>query len=376
MPVRPPRLFSLGQVAVLAAALGVLTGCGEEKPAAPDTPRVYVQPVKTAEFAAAVALTGDIQARVQTRLSFRVNGKLIQRNVDVGDRVTAKQVLARLDPRDLQINVDSAVAAVAAEQARVTQTRAAFVRQQKLLPKGYTSRSEYDSAQAALRGSESSLKAAQAQLANAREQLSYTALVADTPGVITARQAEVGQVVQATMPIFDLARDGERDAVFNVYESLFVQPPTDQPVQVSLLDNPNIKVNGRVREVTPAVSAETGTLQVKIALDPLPQGMDLGSVVSVALSPPANASVELPWSALTKDLGEQLGKPAVWVVDDQGKVNLRKVSVTRYLTSSVVIGEGLKNGENVVIAGGQLLHPDMQVEIAETPKTQAAQVQP
>lgn len=376
MPVRSPRLFSLGRLAVLASALGVLAGCGEEKPAAPDTPRVYVQPVKTAEFAAAVALTGDIQARVQTRLSFRVNGKLIQRNVDVGDRVTAKQVLARLDPRDLQINVDSAVAAVAAEQARVTQTRAAFVRQQKLLPKGYTSRSEYDSAQAALRGSESSLKAAQAQLANAREQLSYTALVADTPGVITARQAEVGQVVQATMPIFDLARDGERDAVFNVYESLFVQPPTDQPVQVSLLDNPNIKVNGRVREVTPAVSAETGTLQVKIALDPLPQGMDLGSVVSVALSPPANASVELPWSALTKDLGEELGKPAVWVVDDQGKVNLRKVSVTRYLTSSVVIGEGLKNGENVVIAGGQLLHPDMQVEIAETPKTQAAQVQP
>jgi RND family efflux transporter MFP subunit len=376
MPVRSPRLFSLGSMAASAAVLLTLAGCGEDKPAAPDMPRVYVQPVKTAEFSAAVALTGDIQARVQTRLSFRVNGKIIQRNVDVGDRVTARQVLARLDPRDLQINVDSAVAAVAAEQARVTQARAAFVRQQKLLPKGYTSRSEYDSAQAALRGSESSLKAAQAQLANAREQLSYTALIADTPGVITSRQAEVGQVVQATMPIFDLARDGERDAVFNVYESLFVQPPTDQAVQVSLLDNPDIKVNGKVREVTPAVSAETGTLQVKIALDPLPQGMDLGSVVSVALSPPANASVELPWSALTKDLGEHLGKPAVWVVDEQGKVNLRKVSVTRYLTSSVVISDGLKNGEKVVVAGGQLLHPDMQVEIADQPQPQAAQVKP
>lgn len=376
MPARPPRTIFLGPLAVLAAALVVLTGCGKEKPAAPDTPRVYVQTVKTAEFAAPVALTGDIQARVQTRLSFRVNGKIVQRNVDVGDRVTAKQVLARLDPRDLQINVDSALASVAAEQARVSQARAAFVRQEKLLPKGYTSRSEYDSAQAALRGSENALKAAQAQLANAREQLSYTALIADTPGVITARQAEVGQVVQATMPIFDLARDGERDAVFNVYESLFVQPPTDQPVQVSLLDNPAIKVNGRVREVTPAVSAQTGTLQVKIALEPLPAGMDLGSVVSVALSPAANASVELPWAALTKDLGEHLGKPAVWVVDEQGKVNLRQVSVMRYLTSSVVIGDGLKNGEKVVIAGGQLLHPDMQVEIADAPKPQAAQVQP
>lgn len=376
MPARPSRVFPLGPLAMLAATLVALAGCSEEKAPAPDTPRVYVQTVKTARFSAPVALTGDIQARVQTRLSFRVNGKIIQRNVDVGDRVTARQVLARLDPRDLQINVDSAVAAVAADQARVTQTRAAFVRQQKLLPKGYTSRSEYDSAEAALRGSESALKASQAQLANAREQLSYTALVADTPGVITARQAEVGQVVQATMPIFDLARDGERDAVFNVYESLFVQPPTDQPVQVSLLDNPAIKVNGRVREVTPAVSAQTGTLQVKIALDPLPAGMDLGSVVSVGLSPPANASVELPWAALTKDLGQELGKPAVWVVDEQGKVNLRKVSVMRYLTSSVIIGDGLKDGEKVVTAGGQLLHPDMQVEIADTPQPTAARVQP
>ncbi|MCV4284372.1 efflux RND transporter periplasmic adaptor subunit [Pseudomonas capsici] len=372
MPARSSGLVMLG----LAAAMVLLTGCGQEKPAAPDLPRVYVQAVKTADFAASVALTGDIQARVQTRLSFRVNGKIIQRNVDVGDRVTANQVLARLDPKDLQINVDSALASVAAEQARVTQARAAFGRQEKLLPKGYTSRSEYDSAQAALRGSESALKAAQAQLANAREQLSYTALVADTPGVITARQAEVGQVVQATVPIFDLARDGERDAVFNVYESLFVQPPTDQPVQVTLLDNPAIKVSGKVREVTPAVSAQTGTLQVKVALDPLPEGMDLGSVVSVALSAPANTSVELPWSALTKDLGEHLGKPAVWVVDEQGKVNLRKVQVARYLTSRVIIADGLKSGEKVVVAGGQLLHPDMQVEIADQSQQQHARVQP
>ncbi|MEE4305315.1 efflux RND transporter periplasmic adaptor subunit [Pseudomonas alliivorans] len=372
MPARPSSLFTLG----LAAAMAILAGCGEEKPAAPDLPRVYVQPVKTAEFAASVALTGDIQARVQTQLSFRVNGKIIQRSVDVGDRVTPRQVLARLDPKDLQINVDSAQASVAAEQARVSQTRAAFVRQQKLLPKGYTSQSEYDSAQAALRGSESSLKAAQAQLANAREQLSYTALVADVSGVITARQAEVGQVVQATVPIFDLARDGERDAVFNVYESLFVQPPGDEPVQVTLLDNPAIKVSGKVREVTPAVSAQTGTLQVKIALDPLPEGMDLGSVVSVALSKPANASVELPWSALTKDLGEHLGKPAVWVVDEQGKANLRRVTVARYLTSHVIISDGLKAGEKVVTAGGQLLHPDMQVEIADQSRPQNAKVQP
>lgn len=362
MPAQPlvlhKRLMALG----LGLCLTLLLGCGKEKPVDPVLPRVQVQEVKTAEFAAAVALTGDIQARVQTQLSFRVGGKIIQRMVDVGDRITAKQVLAKLDPKDLQTSVDSAIAAEAAEQARVKQTAAAFVRQQKLLPKGYTSKSEYDSAQAQLRSSQSALKAAQAQLASAREQLGYTSLIADAPGIITARQAEVGQVVQATMPIFSQARDGERDAVFNVYESLFVQPPTDQPVEVTLLDNPTIKTTGKVREVTPAVSAQTGTLQVKIALSSLPEGMDLGSVVSAALTVPAKQSVELPWSALTKGLDDQLGKPAVWVVDDQNKVSLRGVTVGRYLTGKVIIVDGLKNGEKVVVAGTQLLHPDMQVE--------------
>lgn len=375
MPAQPiflrPGLMFVGAVLCLA----ILAGCGKEKPQEPELPRVQIQEVKTTEYAAAVALTGDVQARVQTQLSFRVSGKIIQRMVDVGDRVSARQVLAKLDPKDLQTNVDSAIAAEAAEQARVKQTSAAFVRQQKLLPKGYTSHSEYDSAQAALRSSQSALKAAQAQLANAREQLSYTALVADAPGIITARQAEVGQVVQATAPIFSLARDGDRDAVFNVYESLFVDPPTDQPVDVTLLDDPKIKTSGRVREVTPAVSAQTGTLQVKIALSSLPTGMELGSVVSAALTVPAKTSVELPWSALTKGLGDQLGQPAVWVVDDQNKTNLRAVTVGRYLTSKIVVSDGLKNGDKVVVAGGQLLHPDMQVELAEVYKP-AAGAQP
>ncbi|ANF83674.1 Efflux transporter, RND family, MFP subunit [Pseudomonas antarctica] len=349
------------RVVLSLGLLALLSGCGQEKTEPKAHSRVFVQTVQSADFAAAVTLTGDIQARVQTDLSFRVGGKIIQRVVDVGDRVTAKQVLAKLDPKDLQTHVDSAQAQVVAEQARVKQTAAAFVRQEKLLPKGYTSRSEYDAAQAALRSSQSALAAAQAQLANAREQLGYSALIADAPGVITARQAEVGQVVQATVPIFSLARDGERDAVFNVYESLLVEPPPDAPITVSLLDNPSVKAVGKVREVTPAVAANTGTVQVKIALQDLPKGMQLGSVVSATANGPAKASIELPWSALTKDLNE----PAVWLIDGDGKAQLHKVSVARYLTGKVIIGEGLKGGEKVVVAGGQLLHPGMLVEIAQ-----------
>jgi RND family efflux transporter MFP subunit len=361
------------KVAVGLSLLALLTACGDKPHVEKDRPRVFVQEVKSADYAASVTLTGDVQARVQTELSFRVGGKIIQRNVDVGARVAAGQVLAKLDPKDLQTNVDSAQAQVVAEQARVKQYAAAFVRQQKLLPKGYTSQSEYDAAQAALRSSQSALTAAQAQLANAREQLSYTALMTDAPGVITARQAEVGQVVQATVPIFSLARDGERDAVFNVYESLLAEPPVDKTVVVSLLDNPAIKTTGAVREITPAVSAQTGTVQVKVSLYGLPEGMQLGSVVSATAKTPGKSAVELPWSALTKNISE----PAVWLVDGEGKAQLHPVTVGRYLTGKVIISGGLEGGEKVVIAGGQLLHPGVAVEIAEnTYKDLSAGAQP
>ena len=343
--------------------LALLTACGKEAPKEPLSPRVYVQQVSTREFAPPIQLSGDIQARVETQLSFRVGGKIIARKVDVGDHIQANQVLASLDPKDLKIQVQTAQASVYAQQAQVVQTRAAFIRQQKLLPKGYTSQSEYDAANAAQLSAQSAMAAAQAQLANAREQLSYSNLVAEAPGIITARQAEVGQVVQATMPIFTLARDGARDAVFNVYESLFIEPPKDPTVQVTLLSDPTIKVNGQIREITPTVAAQSGTLQIKVQLDTLPKGMDLGSIVTVNLTPAPRPSIELPWSALTKDVSE----PAVWVVDGQNNVRMQRVTVGRYLTGSVIINDGLKDGEQVVVAGGQLLHPGMQVEITPVP---------
>ena len=347
------RLLSV----VCLGLLYLLTGCSKEE--TPEVmPRVGVLQVQPTDFAARVTLTGDVQARVQTDLSFRVGGKIISRSVDVGDHVKANQVLARLDPKDLQNNVDSAKAEVFAAQARVTQTSAAFIRQQKLLPKGYTSQSEYDSAEASLRSNQSALKAAQAQLANANEQLSYTALVSEADGVITERQAEVGQVVQATMPIFGLAQDGDRDAVFNVYESLLVAPPSDAGVMVSLLDNPKVQAKGFVREITPTVSAQSGTVQVKVGLRDVPAGMQLGAPVTATTNAQGRPSIELPWAALTK----ALHGPAVWVVGEGDKVELRKVEVSRYLTGKIVVASGLKGGETVVVNGGQLLHPGMQVE--------------
>jgi pyruvate/2-oxoglutarate dehydrogenase complex dihydrolipoamide acyltransferase (E2) component len=146
--------------------------------------------------------------------------------------------------------------------------------------------------------------------------------VSEADGVITERQAEVGQVVQATMPIFSLAVDGDRDAVFNVYESLLVAPPSDAGVVVSLLDNPKVQADGFVREITPTVSAQSGTVQVKVACATCRRACNWAHR-SRHHQCPGPPSIELPWSALTKALHE----PAVWVVGEGDKVELRKVEV-------------------------------------------------
>lgn len=277
--------------AILCASL--LVGCGAEPPAEEHV-RVLAQTVKMAEFASATSITGDIQARVQADQSFRVGGKIVERLVDVGDHVAAGQVLARLDPQDQRSNVENAQAAVAAQQAQSKLADLNYQRQKALLPKGYTSQSEYDQALASVRSAQSSLKAAQAQLANARDLLSYTELRASDAGVITARQAEVGQVVQATVPIFTLARDGERDAVFNVYESLFSHDVDGQRITVSLLGKPEVTASGKVREITPTVDERSGTLKVKVGLDSVPAEMSLGSVVNASVAAPAEHSVVRP----------------------------------------------------------------------------------
>ncbi|MGV4974257.1 triclosan efflux RND transporter adaptor protein TriA [Pseudomonas aeruginosa] len=347
--------------AILCA--GLLVGCGAEPPAEEHV-RVLAQTVKMAEFASATSITGDIQARVQADQSFRVGGKIVERLVDVGDHVAAGQVLARLDPQDQRSNVENAQAAVAAQQAQSKLADLNYQRQKALLPKGYTSQSEYDQALASVRSAQSSLKAAQAQLANARDLLSYTELRASGAGVITARQAEVGQVVQATVPIFTLARDGERDAVFNVYESLFSHDVDGQRITVSLLGKPEVTASGKVREITPTVDERSGTLKVKVGLDSVPAEMSLGSVVNASVAAPAEHSVVLPWSALSK-VGEQ---PAVWLLDQQGKARLQPVRVARYASEKVVIDGGLEAGQTVVTVGGQLLHPGQVVEVAQPPQ--------
>ncbi|KPW29928.1 Efflux transporter, RND family, MFP subunit [Pseudomonas syringae pv. antirrhini] len=338
-----------------------LGACSAGKPAEKALVRVAVQPVASLDVASSVMLTGDIQARKVTEQSFRVSGKLVKRYVDVGDRVRAGQVLARLDPREQKTDLASANAEVAVRESRLHLAEQNYQRQQLLLPKGYTNLSEYQKARSGLDSARGDLAALRAQQANARDQVGYTELFAVADGVITARHAEEGQVVQAATPVFNLAHDGQREAVFSAYESLLGADQTEGTVTISPLGQPSIQLSGTIREITPIVSAASGTLRVRVALPDAAIAPALGSVVSARLQTRSQRAFALPWSALSRTQGQ----PAVWRLDDQSKVRLTRVKVLRYEQGQVIVSEGLNEGDRVVSRGLQFLYPGQQVEVAE-----------
>ncbi|MGQ9369147.1 efflux RND transporter periplasmic adaptor subunit [Azospirillum sp. ST 5-10] len=342
--------------------LAVLGAC-QQRDAGPDKPtvRVEARTVERVEDTPTARLTGEIQAEVQSDLAFRVGGRITERTVDVGDHVGADQVLARLDPREQQANLAAAEAAVGAARARLRQASSAFERQKTLLERGFTTRREYDQAEEALRTARSALESAEAERATARDLLAQTELRAGVPGVVTARHAEVGQVVQAAEAVFTLAHDGPRDAVFNVQESIFIQAPPSRAVAVSLVADPGVTTVGTVREVSPAVDPDSGTVAVKVGIGDPPPAMVLGAAVVGEARLRTRSVVVLPWSALTSEAG----RPAVWVVDPRsGTVSRKAVAVERYDSGRVIVGDGLAPGEVVVTVGGQLLHPAQVVEVA------------
>ncbi|MCQ3010863.1 MULTISPECIES: efflux RND transporter periplasmic adaptor subunit [Pseudomonas syringae group genomosp. 2] len=360
--VRPSHLIPVQPGLVLGfISLLSLSACSAGKPAEKALVRVEVQPVALVDVSSSVALTGDIQARKVTEQAFRVSGKLIKRYVDVGNRVRAGQVLARLDPQEQKNELASANAEVAMRQSRLYLAEQNYLRQQLLLPKGYTNLSEYQKARSGLESARAELAALQAQQANARDQVGYTELLAVADGVITARHAEEGQVVQAAAPVFSVAHDGEREAVFSVYESLLRSDQTGATVIISPIAEQGIQLTGIIREITPIVSAANGTLRVRVALPDVAVAPALGSVVSARLQVRSQRAYALPWSALSRAKGQ----PAVWQVDAQARVKLTRVNVLRYEQGQVMVSEGLSEGDRVVSRGLQFLYPGQRVEVAE-----------
>lgn len=343
-------------------ALAALSGCGPQAEAPERAPEIVK--TQTAAFepiARTVSLTGTIAARVESKLSFRTAGRIAERRVDVGDHVKAGDVLATIETREQEADVQSAKATLQAAEATLAQAQSSFGRQKQLIESGFTTRSAFDTAQEQLRTAQGSVESARADVGTAEDQLSFTVLKADADGVITARDAEAGQVVSAAQTVFALARDGARDATFDVYEALLADAPPKDRIEIRLLSDRDVVAAATVREVSPTFDTTTGTVRVKMSLIDPPAAMSLGAAVyGVGKWIPKNL-IALPWTSLAA--GE--AGPTVWVVDPQTKaVSQRPITVDRYRTGQILVSGGLKDGEIVVTAGGQLLRAGQVVSIA------------
>ncbi|RVD63615.1 efflux RND transporter periplasmic adaptor subunit [Mesorhizobium sp. M7A.F.Ca.ET.027.03.2.1] len=362
--VQAPGLLSFPAAPALFACTAALLLIGCQKQEAVDKKlqiMVRTETVAMADYAPRTSLTGVIAARTLNNLSFRVGGRVAERFVDVGQHVDQGTVLARIDPQEQESDLRSAQADLDAAQAQLTQSAAAFERQKTLLAQGFTTRRDYDAADQALKVAQGSVDAAQSAFSNAQQNLSFTELKAGAAGVITARQVETGQVVQAAQTVFTVAEDGDRDAVFNVQETLIAKAPASPAVTITLLSDPQVRATGKVREISPAVDPASGSIRVKIAIPDTPAGMPLGAAVIGTVSAKPAKAILLPWQALTSSGG----KPAVWIVDPSTKaVTMAPVEVLAFNSGTVVIAKGLDAGQSVVTAGGQLLSPGQTIEIS------------
>lgn len=366
----PPRLQTLMKihsiVLALAAALALLA-CSQPEPPQEPIRAVKLMTVGVDSLNLQREFAAEVRARTESRLGFRVGGKLLQRPAEVGQRVTAGTLLAQLDGNDLALASQAAQAQVSAAQTQRDLAAADLKRYTDLKAQGFVSGAEIERRQAALQAAEASLQQAQAQGSVQGNQASYTRLLADGPGVVLAVEAEVGQVVAAGAPVVRMARDGARDVVFALPEGQLAQLHTGLVAQVRLWAveaSAEQPLPGVVREIAAVADPVTRTYQVRLAL-PDAARVPLGATASVTLPAPSGEvaqAIKLPTSALMHDAAQGPSGSAVWVFDPASStVQRRAVVVAGADGNQAVIASGLQPGEEVVAAGVHVLSPGQKV---------------
>ena len=343
----------------------------------PDTPPEPVRAVRTVTIAAQSAgaiyeYASEIRARTESRLSFRVGGKMVKRFVDIGDTVKAGQLLAQLDPQDLRLGQDAARAAVAAADANYAQNVADFKRYKDLNEKGFIGPAELDRREMAMKTSRAQLDQAKAQSSVQGNQAAYAALVADAAGVITGVDLEPGMVASSGTPVVRLAHDGPRDVVFAVPEdkvgvvkALAAQSNRFQ-VRLWGAGDGDALLPAKIREISAAADPVSRTFLVKADLGAgAAQSVRLGQTATVLMALPRTEGVtKLPLSALR----EEKGRSTVWLVDRGSMtVKVQDVTLAGADGNDAVVTAGLAPGQIVVTAGVHVLSPGQKVKFYVDP---------
>jgi multidrug efflux system membrane fusion protein len=362
MPNLSPALPSRYMLALTLAASLAIAACSKSEAPLEPVRSVKVMTVGVDTFKTGHEFAGEVRPRVESRLGFRVAGKIVKRQAELGQRVKAGQVLAQLDPRDFQLAADAARAQVAAASTNRDLAAADFKRYAALKDQNFISGAELERRETTLKAAQAQLDQAKAQMASQGNQAGYTNLVADVSGVVTAVEAEPGQVVTAGTPIVRIAQDGPRDVVFSVPEDKIVAIKPGSDVAVRVWANGGSALAGKVREVAASADPVTRTYPVKVSLDAAATPA-LGSTVYVspqALSHVGTPVIKLPTSALRK---EGAGT-AVWVLDKATMtVKSQPVQIATADGNEAVIAAGLQPGMLVVSAGVHVLSPGQKVTI-------------
>jgi RND family efflux transporter MFP subunit len=340
----------------------MLAACSKKEP-----PPEPVRPVLSVQVEALSEenlgrFAGSIQARYESNTGFRVGGRIASRNVDVGAEVEKGTLLATLDPSDQQNQLRSAQGDLAKIQAQLINAQANARRQQALFDRGVGAQAQLDVANTDLKTTQASLDQARAAVNQSKDQLGYTELRADHRAVVTAWNAEAGQVVTAGQQVVTLAQPDIKEAVIDLPDTLVDQIPSDVVFSVAAQLDPSINTTAIIREIEPQAQSATRTRRARLTLADTPDGFRLGTAISVTLSSAIKPRIELPVTALQ----EVDGKARIWVIDTQNKtVSPRDVTVVSRTDSSVVLAGGVKNGERVVSAGVNSLKPGQSVKLDE-----------
>ncbi len=359
-------LLSLASVALLLAACS--------RPAPPEEPIRAVKVITVGVSASSVSheYAGEVRAQVESRLGFRVGGKLIKRQAEPGQHVSAGQVLAQLDPQDYRLAVDAARAQVAVASTNLDLAATDFKRYQTLKDQNFISGAELERRDATRKAAQAQLQQAQSQLAVQGNQTDYAVLRSDVSGVVTAVDAEPGQVVSAGASVVRIAADGVRDAVFSVPEDKVSGLKVGAPARIRVWAQ-DTELQGRVREVAASSDAVTRTYLVKASIDsrtPLPLGSTV-YVIPEATADLGTPVIKLPTSALRQD-GQST---TVWVLDEASMtVRSQAVQIATADGNDVVVASGLQAGMRVVSAGVHVLSPGQKVSIYESKRPVAQDV--
>lgn len=348
----------------LVVAVFLLSACSKPAPLEEPVRAVKVVTVGVGTMHSGGEFAGDVRARVESRLGFRVAGKIVRRQAELGQRVKAGDVLAQLDPLDYELAAQAGLAQVAAATTNRDLAAADYRRFKELRDQNFISGAELERRDATLKAAQAQLDQAQAQSKGQGNQAAYTRLVADVSGVVTGIEAETGQVVAAGTPVLRIAQDGPRDAVFSVPEDKVALIKPGSAVEVRAWAGQTV-LKGLVREVAASADPVTRTFVVKVGLEAMgaKDTLALGTTVTViphAFDRSDVPVIKLPTSALRQD-----GKTsAVWVLDTNTMtVKQQPVQIATADGNEVVIAAGLQPGMQVVSAGVHVLAPGQKVSI-------------